>query len=125
MKNRQCHTKLAEVALELEKKTMENKYTLDDTKSIQNDINELLAKYEKDTKGPAKIRVLAKEMPKYIKKILDGAARNNKEKLEKMDSEYKVRIQEMETKIGLDKQELERLQDAEKVAKNNVFFILF
>lgn len=99
---------------------MENKYNLDNTGEIQKDINDLIVEYEHEAKGPAKLQVLAKETPKIVKKLLGSAARNNREKIDKFDSEYKLKLQEMETKTGLDKQELERLQDSEKNTKDKV-----
>ena len=111
---------MAEQALELEKKAMENKYTLDEPKAIQNDLAAMFEKYEKEAKGPAKLKILAKEMPKYVKRVLDSAVRNNREKMDKLDSDYKSKIQEIETKLALDKQELERLQDIEKTVKFKV-----
>jgi hypothetical protein len=116
----QCHLKLQSAAAALEKKIMENKYNLENTGEIQKDINDLIVEYEHEAKGPAKLQVIAKEMPKLIKKLLGSSARNNREKMDKFDSEYKLRLQEMETKTGLDKQELERLQDSEKTTKDKV-----
>ncbi len=101
---------------------MENKYALEEPKVIQGDITDLLARYEKESKGPAKIKVLGKEMPRCVRKVLESAARNNREKMDKLDNDYKVRIQEMETTLALDKQELERLQDIEKTVKTKVGF---
>lgn len=117
---RQCHSKLQSAVAVLEKKIMENKYNLDNTGEIKKDIDELIVEYEKEAKGPAKLQVLAKEMPKLVKKLLGSAARNNRERIDKFDSEYKLKLQEMETKTGLDKQELERLQDTEKATRDKV-----
>eukprot|EP00826_Nyctotherus_ovalis_P024075 TRINITY_DN1857_c0_g1_i5.p1 TRINITY_DN1857_c0_g1~~TRINITY_DN1857_c0_g1_i5.p1 ORF type:complete len:413 (-),score=144.82 TRINITY_DN1857_c0_g1_i5:438-1676(-) len=117
---RQCHSKLQSAVATLEKKIMENKYNLDNTGEIKKDIDELIVEYEKEAKGPAKLQVLAKEMPKLVKKLLGSAARNNRERIDKFDSEYKLKLQEMETKTGLDKQELERLQDTEKATRDKV-----
>ncbi len=117
-----CCSKLNELALPLEKKAVENKYSIDNegTKAMDQDVNEMLANYDKQARGPAKVRVLTQRMPKYMKKLMDSAARNNQEKFNKLDSDYKVRIMELEEKVGRDKQELERLQDMEKTARAKV-----
>lgn len=107
-------------ALPLEKKIMVNKYSLDNLKEIQSDINSFLVEYENESKGPAKTEILAKEMPKLLNKLMKSAARNNREKIDKIDSEYKLKLQEMETKTGMDKDELERLRDSEKLTKEKV-----
>ena len=91
---------------------------------IQLDINSLIVEYEKESKGPAKIQVLTKEIPKLIKKLMGSANRSNTDKIDKIDKDYKLKMQEMETKISLSKQELERLQDSEKNAKEKVFYYI-
>ena len=73
--NRQCHSKLTAAAMPLEKKIMENKYTLENLGEIQSDINSLIVDYEKESKGPAKMQVLAKEIPKIVKKLMGSANR--------------------------------------------------
>lgn len=99
---------------------MGNSYNLDNPDEIQNDIGEMLSNYDKQSKGPAKLKVVAKGLANYLKKILTSSEKNNRSKVEMVNNSYKMKMQEMETKISLDKQELERLQDAEKTAKVKV-----
>lgn len=95
---------------------------MDKVKEIEDDIAELLANYDKESKGPNKLHVIGKGLSNYIKKVLDCAGRYNTQRMNKVESEYKTKAQEMETRIGLDKQELERLQDAVKSSKVKVNF---
>lgn len=100
---------------------MEFKYTLEDNKQIQQDIIDIFTNYEKNAKGPAKIRVLTRGAPKSIQKIIDCVARNAGENKRKMESDYKVKLIELETKYSANKQELQNMKDKEKTNKIKVF----
>ena len=104
----------------MDKKAMENKYTLEDAKGIPKEISDLVTAYEKAAKGPAKLRVLSQQMPKYVKKIMESAARKNQAQIDKLESDHKLRVMELEEKVALNKQELERLQDIEKTVKSKL-----
>jgi uncharacterized small protein (DUF1192 family) len=93
---------------------------MDDEKEIEGDIEDLLINYNTESKGPNKMKVITKGLPSYLKKVFDCAGKHSNQRLKKIESEYKARVQEMETKVALDKQELERLKDAEKTAKAKV-----
>ncbi len=116
--HRLCHSKLNEMALPLEKKAAANAYTTDaeGLKQMDRDVNEMLANYDKQAKGPAKVRVLTQRMPQYMKKLMESAARSTNSKMAQLDTDYKARIAELDEKVGIDKQELERLRDKEKTA---------
>ena len=109
-----------ELARAVDKKTLENKYNLDNTKEIEQDIADLLISYDTEAKGPCKMKVVGKGLSSYLKKVFDCAGRHNNQKMSKIENEYKIRVQEMETKVVLNKQELERLKDADKTAKTKV-----
>jgi uncharacterized small protein (DUF1192 family) len=109
-----------ELARTIDKKTLENKYNLDDTKEIEKDIAELLVSYDNEAKGPGRMTVVNKGLSSYLKKVFDCAGRHNNQKMNKVETDYKMKVQEMETKIALNKQELERLKDADKTAKFKV-----
>ena len=106
--------------LPVEKKVAENKYSLDEMRVVQQDLGELLVNFEKQSKGPAKTRVLAQLVPKTVNKVMECANRSNHARMEKLDSDYKQKVTQLEEKMGLNAQELERLADIEKTVKAQV-----
>ncbi len=102
----------------LEKKAAANAYTTDaeGLKQMDRDVNEMLASYDKQAKGPAKACVLTQRMPQYMKKLTESAVRSTNSKMAQLGTDYKARIAELDEKVGIDKQELERLRDKEKTA---------
>ncbi len=118
---RQCKTKLGELLRQLEKSAAENKYSLEDTKAARQDVEELLQRYDKEARGPAKAHVLAKCIPKSLQKVLDSVARNGKERMGQLDSSYRQKIAGLEEKLGLNGQELERAKDSAKTAKAKAY----
>jgi len=93
---------------------------MDDGKEIEEDIKDLLIKFNTESKGPSKMKIISKGLASYLKKVFDCAGKHNNQRLNKIKNEYKTKIQEMETKIALDRQEIERLKDADKTAKAKV-----
>lgn len=93
---------------------------MENGKEVEDDIEELLGSYSKESKGPRKLEVAGKGLASCLKQMLDCAGKHSSRMMGKIEGEYRTKAHEMETKVALDKQELERLKDADKTAKLKV-----
>jgi len=118
-----CQSQLRELFIPIDKKTIEFKYNFEDTKAMQQDINDVFTNYEKNARGPAKLKVLTKNAPKNVQKIFDCVARNAGEKKRKMESEYKIKLTELENRCDILKQDLNSVQEKEKTNAIRVIYI--
>lgn len=116
-----CQSQLRELFIPIDKKTIEFKYNFEDTKAMQQDINDVFTNYEKNARGPAKLKVLTKNAPKNVQKIFDCAARNAGESKRKIENEYKIKMTELENKCDLYKQNLDNIQENDKANTKRVY----
>ena len=111
---RLCKTVYSQHSSNILKKATEARYGPDQLEAAKEDIGELLSNYEKDARGPAKLRVLATDLPATIETIVDRTNAQSRIALANIEKDYIAQKTQLEDAIEVNQKVLDELDNKKK-----------